>query len=52
MSDEPFPLTPVRRERRGEFPEHSDVPQPLLTAEDARQLARIRLEDWITEHGD
>jgi len=52
MTDEPFPLEPERIRPRGKFPKHSDEPQPLLTADEARARARKRLEDWIAAHGD
>jgi hypothetical protein len=53
MSGGPDPLgvTPRRRERRGEFPVHSEVPRPLLTLEQAARIARDRLESWRREHG-
>ena len=50
MSTEPFPLEPERIEERGDFPEHDDTPQPLLTGEEARARARARLETWRAEH--
>jgi hypothetical protein len=45
-----FP-TPSRHEQRGDFPQHSDRPQRLLTLEEARALARQRLAAWVLEHG-
>ena len=48
---EPFPFDPERREPRGHFPRHSDRPRRVLTAEEAAERARRRLEDWRAEHG-
>ena len=50
--DEPFPLYPENIEDRGEFPEHDDTPQPLRTADEAREFARRNLERWRAEHGE
>jgi hypothetical protein len=42
---------PTRHERRGEFPEH--LPHPgagVLTRQQALDLARKHLADWIRDH--
>jgi len=44
-------LVGLRRERRGEFPAHDDVPRPLLTADQAARIARDRLDQWRRDHG-
>lgn len=49
MNDE-FP-TPTRTEPRGEFPVHGDYAFSPLSAEDAKRIARERLENWRREHG-
>lgn len=49
MTDDVWPV-PNRTERRGEFPAHDDRPRPVLTAEQARQIARERLERWRRDH--
>jgi len=46
-----FPPGTGRRERRGEFPVHGDVPRPLLPLDVARRIARDRLEQWRRDHG-
>ena len=51
LGGEPFPLDPALIEKRGEFPEHSDEPQPRLTGEEARARAALRLITWMIEHG-
>ena len=50
MSEPSFPV-PTRREQRGEFPQHTDTPRPLLTLEQAARMARDRLETWRRDHG-
>lgn len=40
-----------RREPRGEFPVHSDLPRPILTLAQARRMARDRLDEWRRNHG-
>lgn len=52
MTENPFP-TPTRKEKRGEFPEHSDHQWQgkLLPADVARRIARERLEKWREEYG-
>lgn len=49
---EPFPFDPDRTEERGEFPDHSDEPQPRLTGAEARTRARAALLLWRSMHGD
>lgn len=51
MSDDigEFPR-PTRIEPRGEFPQHSDRVQPLLTGPEALAKARQLLADWIRDH--
>ena len=49
--DNPFAgLVGLRREPRGPVPEHGDAVRPALTAEQARELARTRLEEWRRAH--
>jgi hypothetical protein len=39
--------TPTRRESRGLFPEHTELPgRRVLTLAEARTIARDRLEQW------
>lgn len=45
------PIVPIRTEPRGEFPEHSDRPRPVRSAQEAREYARKRLEEWRRGHG-
>jgi hypothetical protein len=49
---EPIPIDPERVEERGEFPIHSDRPRPVLSAEEARLYAFLRLTHWRATHGD
>ena len=43
---------PTRREPRGDYPDHDDVPRPvLLTLAQATHRAARRLADWIETHG-
>ena len=49
MTHDGFPI-PTRTEGRGAFPVHDDRPRPVLTAEQARRIARERLEQWRREH--
>jgi len=49
MTD-PFPV-PTRREPRGDFPAHSDVPRPVLPLAVAARIARDRLAEWRRQHG-
>jgi len=44
-------IVPVMIQPRGEFPEHTDHPRPVKSAEEARDYARQRLEDWRATHG-
>jgi hypothetical protein len=44
-------ITPIRTEPRGDFPKHGDQPRPLRSAEEAKEYARKRLEDWRQRHG-
>jgi hypothetical protein len=49
---DPWPH-PTRREPRGEFPEH--LPHPgfqVLTRQEALDIARQHLADWIRKHGE
>lgn len=51
MPDDPLGVTPTRREPRGEPPDHSDVPRPVLPLQVAARIARDRLDGWRREHG-
>lgn len=45
-------IIPVRKEPRGEFPDHGDEPpRPVRSAEEAKRYARERLERWREEFG-
>jgi len=51
-------IVPAMIQARGEFPVHHDGPSPdaaarngPLTAQEARQRARRRLDDWRARHG-
>jgi predicted dithiol-disulfide oxidoreductase (DUF899 family) len=51
--DEVIGFDPVRTEPRGEFPAHDDARaarRTVLTAEQARTLARDRLNRWRATH--
>ena len=53
MTDDPLgPFHPIRSEPRGEFPPHEDLPgRRVLTADQAREIARAKLAEWIEAHG-
>lgn len=52
MAPDDWGITPIRREPRGEFPDHGDeTPRPVRTADEAREYARKRLEEWRRCHG-
>jgi hypothetical protein len=50
MTTDPFPR-PTRREPRGDFPPHQDIPRPVLPLAVAARIARDRLDCWRRDHG-
>lgn len=50
-ADDPLGVTPGRREQRGDFPVHAELPgRRLLPLAEARRLARERLDEWKAQH--
>jgi hypothetical protein len=48
---DPLGVDPVRRECRGDFPAHTDLPgRRVIPLAEAKRLARQRLDDWKAAH--